>query len=348
MLHRIGKFISKDFNFEKNRFKRRIVLMCCIILSLESLNAQDSTDVSIYDPSQFEDASDAKKYCTQKVLNQSPTKLIGVGYEHNFRFENKNIEGSATIRNMGGVRTILNILTISTNRLVLMAGTSYWGSRMNVIENNPQPTMKQVYKNGMDIEGINLLMFKPLDQKHFLIAQANADASTIGSDERWQLTKSAITIYGSAIYGWKKGDYRMMGVGASRTYRMGRPIVVPVILYNQTFNDRWGVESLLPARAHLRYNASANTMLLAGYELEGQQFDLKDNTKFLQRGEIKPRLVLEQKLKGSFWLSAQLGYRFNGRFELVDRYDGQEQNLYFTNTWGGSPYVNLSINFVSL
>jgi hypothetical protein len=88
-------------------------------------------------------------------------------------------------------------------------------------------------------------------------------------------------------------------------------------------------------------------MLLAGYELEGQQFDLINNSNFLQRGEIKPRLMFEQKLKGFFWLSAQVGYRINGRFNLVNKYDGQEKNEIFINSWGNSPYINIGINFVS-
>ncbi len=326
---------------------RQLVLIFLAILCCNQLYSQDSTDNSVYDPSQFEDASDSKKYCTQKVLNQTPTKLVSIGYEHNIGFQNSNVEGSSTIKHMGGVRSLVNILAISTNKLLLIAGASYWGSKIKASQHPGQSTMHQVYSNRMDIEGISLLLFKPIDQKHFIIAQANADASHIGTDNNWQLTKQSLTFYGSAIFGWKKGDYRMLGLGLSRTYRLGRPLIVPILLYNQTFNDHWGIESLLPARAHLRYNVSTNTILLGGYELEGQQFDLGNSNDFLQRGEIKPRLVFEQKLKGFFWLSAQLGYRINGRFNLVNRYDGQEKNEIFRNSWGASPYVNLSINFVS-
>jgi hypothetical protein len=325
-------------------------LFTLLLLALHfgaQLHAQDSTDAYVYDPSQFEDASNTRKFCTQKVLNQTPTKLVGIGYEHNLKFSNTNSEGKTDITYMGGLRTQINLLAISTNQLILMAGLTYWGAKIKTGDIQNQNTMRQVYSNRMDIEGLNLLLFKPLDQKHFIIAQINTDASYISNDDNWRLTKPSLTFYGSAIFGWKKGDYRMLGLGVSRTYRLGRPLFVPVLLYNQTFNDKWGIESLLPARAHLRYNVSNNTMLLAGYELEGQQFDLGNNSNFLQRGEIKPRLVWEQKLKGFFWLSAQLGYRINGRFNLTDRYDAQEKHEVFKNEWGASPYFNLSINFVS-
>jgi hypothetical protein len=326
---------------------RLLLFILMSIFAAVQLHAQDSTEAFVYDPSQFEDASDTRKFCTQKVLNQTPTKLVGVGYEHNMKFRNKNPEGSTDIMRMGGLRTQINILAISTNKLLLMAGLTYWGTDIKTGDKQNQKSMRQVYSNRMDIEGLNLLLFKPLDQKHFIIAQANADASYITNDDLWRITRPSLTFYGSAIFGWKKGDYRMLGLGLSRTYRLGRPLIIPVLLFNQTFNDEWGIESLVPARAHLRYNVSNNTMLLAGYELEGQQYDLGNSSRFLQRGEIKPRLVLEQKLKGFFWLSAQLGYRINGRFDLTDRYDAQEEHVVFNNEWGAAPYFNLSINFVS-
>jgi hypothetical protein len=200
----------------------------------------------------------------------------------------------------------------------------------------------------MHIEGLNALLFKPLNEKHFIIAQLNGDASYIGHEDDWRFTKPGITLYGSAIYGWKKGDYKMWGLGVSRTYRLGRPLFVPILLYNQTFNERWGVELLLPARAHLRYNFSTNSMLLAGYELEGQQYDISQNSNFLQRGEIKPRILFEKKLYKFFWLSAQAGYRINGRFTLVSEYNGGEKAELLRNDWGtGTPYMNFGIYFVS-
>jgi hypothetical protein len=307
----------------------------------------DSASVEPYNPNEFADADESKKYCTQKVLNQAPTKLIGVAYEMNLGFVNKNSLGSDKINSMGGLRTNISILAISTNKLILSAGATYWGSKIHTDATVTNPSLLQTYSQTLHLEGFNLLLFKPLNERNFIIAQANVDASYISHDDTWRLTKPSVTYYGSAIYGWKKGDQRMLGVGLSRTYRLGRPLFVPILLYNETYNDHWGVEFLLPARAHVRYNFSTNQLLMAGYELEGQQFDLSQNSQFLQRGEIKPRLVYEQKLKGAFWASLQVGYRINGRFNFVDRYNGKEKNEVFINNLGGAPYFNFGINFVS-
>lgn len=322
-------------------------LFTFIVLSSFLCFSQDSTSFEVFDPSQYEDGAGTKKYCTQKVLNQVPTKLIGFGYEHNFSSVNSNIDGKTKINSMGGFRATASILAISKNQLIVSIGANYWGSKVHTNGVPVNSSMKQIFGNRMDNLGFNILVFRPLDEKHFLIGQINIDASLIGLNGNINPGLSSLTYFGSAIYGWKKSDYRMLGLGLSRTYRLGRPLIVPILLYNQTFNDKWGVETLLPARAHLRYNLSTNTILLVGYELEGQQFDLSTNDIFLQRGEIKPRFILEQKLKGFFWLSAQLGYRINGRFNLVDKYNGKGSDEILVNNWGGAPYFNISLNFVS-
>lgn len=324
------------------------VLPVLLLLALHlPVFAQDTLVSEAFDPNEYADASNTRNYCTQKVLNQMPTKQFSLGYEVNAPFQNANLGGTQRIFPLGGLRASANFLAISTNRLILSVGASYWGVRAHTNRLSTLTAFNQLYTNRMDLTGLNALAFKPLNEKHFLIVQANADLSHIGRSNNFGFSREALTFYGSALFGWKKNDYRMLGIGLSRSYRLGRPILVPVLLYNKTFNDHWGIEALLPARGHVRYNFSTNSLLAAGFELEGQQYHLQGSSLFLQRGEIKPRIVFEKKLIGFFWLSAQLGYRINGRFNLVNRYDGTEANEVWLNNWGNSPYVNISINLVT-
>jgi hypothetical protein len=341
---------------------KRILYLFFTLFTLQ-LSAQDEP----FNPDDFEDGSTQKKFCTQKVLNQTPTKLIGIGYEGNLGFTNLEEKDffhgankkSQSINSMGGIRAIASYLPISKNNFILSIGASYWASRMSVTQpySNASSWMNDLYGSRMDVFGINATAFKPLNQKHFLIAQLNTDLSVINPHGTVGLNGQGLTAYGSVLFGWKKGDYRMLALGLSRTYRMGRPLIVPILLYNKTFNDHWGIEALLPARGFVRYNFSTNNMLLGGYELEGQQFAYNNFVSgiggqvatqgFLQRGEIKPRIAWEKRLKGFFWLSLQVGYRINGRFNLVNVYDGEESNEILVNQWGNSPFFNIGINFVS-
>jgi Domain of unknown function (DUF6268) len=333
------------------------ILFTALLLGASHLYAQDTTSAPAdgpaeeFDPNAFGDAEVVQTYCTQKVINQTPTRVASLGYETNLGFKN----GTDAINGMGGLRAGFALLPISTNKLLIQAGATYWGSAINTnavgtplsgmpVNFNP---MNQIYNNRLDIIGLNTTIFKPLNNKNFILAQLNADASSVGTKNNFSPSSSALTVYGSVMYGWKKSDYRIMAVGIARTYRLGRPLFVPVFLYNKTFNAHWGVELLIPARAHVRYNISASNMLLAGFELEGQQYYIESKQSFLQRGEIKPRLMWEKKIKGFIWLSAQAGYRMGYRFNVVNSYDGKEANEIITNNWGNSPYANISLNFVT-
>jgi hypothetical protein len=81
---------------------------------------------------------------------------------------------------------------------------------------------------------------------------------------------------------------------------------VPLILFTKTFRDRWGLEMLLPARAHLRDNFSSKSLLLGGFEIEGNSYQLragkadflpepgrKNRFLELRRAELKFRLIYE-------------------------------------------------------
>jgi hypothetical protein len=204
----------------------------------------------------------------------------------------------------------------------------------------------------MTSAGINTTIFKPLDEKRFLIIQGSLDANGV-FQRISDVTSQAYTFSGALIYGWKKSEKNMIGTGIARTYRAGQMIHLPVLFWNKTFNDHWGMELLLPARGHLRYNFSTSNILQLGFELEGNQFlmDLpnsKNGTVFIQRSELKPRIMWDKKISGFFWLSAQAGLRYNWRFDVMDSYNARNKNqLYFSSQLGNPLYFNISINFVS-
>jgi hypothetical protein len=204
----------------------------------------------------------------------------------------------------------------------------------------------------MTTAGINTTIFKPLNEKNFLIVQASTDMNGVFQNLR-DVNSKSLTVSGTLIYGWKTSEKNMIGTGISRTYRAGQILHIPVLLWNKTFNDRWGMELLLPARGHVRYNFSATNILQMGFELEGNQFWMNqpgtpNDALFVQRGEMKPRIIWDRKISGFFWLSAQAGMRYNWRFDVMNDYDAKKDSQrYFSSRLGSPFYFNISINFVS-
>ncbi len=316
---------------------------------------------------QFGDAGDAgKSYNTQKVLYLTPTKLITVGYEAQGGFDltstGPTADGRRTetdqtrVSAARGLRLAFNAPVISRNSLIVNLGLTYWDTALRLTQPDASPYFQQL-QNGLRTLGANATVFKPLDKVHFLLFQANTDASgnyTTPGD----ISGKNFTFSGTAIFGWKPNDNLQWGLGATRTYRAGQLLYIPVVLYNRTFSSKWGVEVVFPARAELRRNFGTTALLKLGYELEGNAYyvgQAAGSDVFVRRGELKPRLTYEQQLSGFVWLSAQAGLRYNYRNDAFRTQNptsereslfGSEPSL-FANKLTNPLYFNLSLNLVS-
>ncbi len=335
---------------------RLVILLGFFVVGKLSVAQTDSLAASS-NTFNFSDVDDKpiKRYCTQKVLNQSANRFISIGYEyqgaHDFKASPSPRDETQRYDNARGLRLGLFTPIVSKNSLIINLAANYW--RTNYDGPNylfPYPLYQSLNNNGLHSAGLSATVFKPLNEKKFLLFQVIADAnwqSRSGSS----IPKNAMTYSASAIYGFKPTENLMWGLGVSRTYRLGRPIIIPVLLYNQTFNDQWGIESVFPAKVAVRRNINKKSMLFAGYELEGNQYALNYESMaptFLQRGEIKTKLTYERSLFGFWWLSIQTGLRVNGRFNVVDRYNGAKSNEIVTTTLGNTFFFNVSLNLVSL
>jgi hypothetical protein len=312
-----------------------------------------------FDYSNFGDADGVKRFCTQKVLNQTPQRIISLGFEQYGAFEMPGVSfltrqapAQININQVNAIRAQVNVPVISTNKLIWQMGVNYWSSKFNVANPNVNEFATALSNNALLTAGLNTTVFKPLNEKNFLIFQASADVNGLFENVN-DIQNKAMTASGTIIYGWKTSEKNMIGAGLARTYRAGRLLHVPVLFWNKTFNDKWGMELLLPARGFVRYNFSTTSMLQAGFELEGNQFlvrlpqTLSINT-YIQRGEVKPRIMWDKKLTGFLWLNAQAGLRYNYRFDVVNRYDAMEESQrFFSSNLGNPLFFNISLNFVS-
>ena len=304
-----------------------------LLSSLWVFSQTDTTDNIDY--SNFGDADGVKRFCTQKVLNQTPQRIISLGFEQYGAFEMPGVSfltrqapAQININQVNAIRAQVNVPVISTNKIIWQMGVNYWSSKFNVANPNVNEFATALSNNALLTAGLNTTVFKPLNEKNFLIFQASADVNGLFENVN-DIQNKAMTASGTIIYGWKTSEKNMIGAGLARTYRAGRLLHVPVLFWNKTFNDKWGMELLLPARGFVRYNFSTTSMLQAGFELEGNQFlvrlpqTLSINT-YIQRGEVKPRIMWDKKLTGFLWLNAQAGLRYNYRFDVVNRYDAME------------------------
>ncbi|CAN5397567.1 hypothetical protein BH09BAC3_BH09BAC3_37230 [soil metagenome] len=346
--------------------KARIVFILFFFsISLGYSQKADSVeDYSLYEDAQL--AGDAKRFCTSKVLDFSPNKLISVGYDFQGSYRadfggNSSIPAqSVNNQNNYGLRIAVNAPVISRTNWLLNIGATYWENFYNFQQATLTNSLAQSLQNyGLRTMGLNFTLFKPFNEKNYVIINGSADVNGNYSFSDFQPISSA-KISGAFIYGWKKHDRLMYGFGVSRTYRVGGANYLPVIQYNYTFPSRkWGIEGLFPARAALRRTFNARTLGFFGYELEGNSYLIRnrgnefasgtDNLE-LRRSELRIRFTFEKSIKEFLWLSLQAGLRYDYRFNVdeSDFFRGfGKQPWFLENSLNNSLFVNFSLNLVS-
>lgn len=343
--------------------------------------ATEEEDYSVYENATFS-GSQNKTYCSPKIFDISPARFISIAWDHQLPYDMKlsqvgfypvdttslsNYE-TGNVSSTSGIRLFANIPIISSNKFLWQLGINYWDvnyafSKIQTPVSNDSSVIHQIKKNGLTTTGIHTTLFKPLNEKYFILAQFSADMNgnyTFASFPALKYLKYS----GAIILGKRPNDRKQWGIGLSRTYRAGEPNIVPVILYNWTApNRKWGTEILFPARAHLRKNFSARSLIVAGYELEGQSYRINgvpilpmDKNLDLRRGELRFRMEFQRQIWGFIWGTIQAGYRYDYSFNAD--YTGKDGSDFFRgftgsqkyammNQLSGAAYFNIGIHLVS-
>jgi hypothetical protein len=340
---------------------------------------KEEEDYSMYD--NVEDVGEIITYCSPKVLDLSPNRFISVGYdltgsgtlktspEGLYKPDEEISSLEASDISYHGLRINANIPVISLSKFVWQVGggfnqANFSGNRL--IDTGDHAAFLDEINEGLTSMNLNTTLFKPTGEKTFMILQLIGEVNgnyTLGSSNNGPKLENT-KLSGTFIYGKRPNDRLQWGVGVSRTYRAGELNYIPVIMYNYTSENRkWGTEILFPAKAAYRRKINPRNILLAGYELEGRSYRLY-NTKFnaqnleLRRSEIRFRLDYQKQIKGFLWLGIQAGVILNYSYNVDDLTATDNKDFYrgffgsqehtFKNNASPMPYVNLTLNLVSL
>jgi hypothetical protein len=336
------------------------------------------------DYSQYENATPTdgqnKIFCSPKIFDLSPARFVSIAWDHQLPYSMKlsqigqfpsdttNVipNETANVNSTSGLRIFANIPVISSNKFLWQLGMNYWNVKYSFSDTKtPLPdssVINNLQKNGLTTAGLHSTVFKPLNEKQFILLQVAADLSgnyTISAIQDLKFMRYSAAI----LWGKRPNDRKQWAIGLSRTYRAGESNIVPIILYNWTSPSRkWGTEILFPARAHVRKNFSARSLLMAGYELEGQSYRIGgismpvDKELEIRRGELRFRLEFQRQIWGFIWGTIQAGYRYNYSFNAD--YTGKDGSDFFRgfvgtqkyamiNQLGGAAYFNIGIHLVS-
>jgi hypothetical protein len=319
-------------------------------------------------------------YCTFKTPLITPQKLISFGYDAQAVFdfprpaeqtlpygdENTILPAEQPRQVLNhGLRIGTNWPVISKTSFILNLGVSFLESRYSTVGSvptqyfAPDPLAQRLRQTGLRSTMLAATVFKPFNHRHFLLVLVGGDIN--GDYDSFQAFADNLAFtkpWAVAVFGWKRTPNNAIGIGASTTYRAGVRTYVPALLWNKTFNNRWGMELMLPVRGHARYNFSARSILLAGYELEGNSYYIRplgaEGTALrqldkleLRKSELRFRMVWEQQVVKFWWLTAQVGWRYNFAFDLVESDAAARDAILAGYNLGNPVYANIGFHLVS-
>ena len=332
-----------------------------------------------------------KRYCTYKVTGQSPNKLITLGYELQGAFDLEATVpgflqvpsavgapiGPTQVTAKHGMRFGLNVPIISNYKGALNLGLGLQDFQWQMssigayaeaippgIPSLVRPGLLPVHQNlasvGMRTVNLNLTWFKPLNERHFLLFYAEGAVSGNWNFSTFPPASFIRPTY-FGLFGWKRNERSALAVGAAYTWRIGEANIIPLIYWYHTFNAKWGIEALAPARILVRRTLNPRTLLLAGYELEGQSFAMRglvpaqfnfggpfDSRDLeLRQSELKLRLQLERELHNFWWVSVQAGWRMNFNHNVSASVVSPRGEYVFEQRQTGTWYVAANIHLVS-
>ena len=276
------------------------------------------------------------KYASPSVNGMGKSKGIIVNYEWQPDFGITSTSKQpqignreAQVRRNNKVDIKAYVPFVNKPRFKLVGGFNYFFEEFN-FEEPDKDTDYPFYANLEDrnlktISG-QLVMLRPINERNFYVfrikGELNGDYSTheVAVPDYLKTTVEY-------LYGWRKNMNLTYGIGAQLGYALGRRRIYPAFLYNQTFNDRWGIEALLPANADLRYNASERSLWFGGFSVDGASYNINvrniGNPTFetleLRRSEVRARIRWEREIYDFLWLGAEAGYRENISFNAFEK-----------------------------
>ncbi|MER2998011.1 DUF6268 family outer membrane beta-barrel protein [Pontibacter populi] len=300
-----------------------------------------------------------EEYASPGVRGMGKGKGIVIGYERLPQFDieseardNRLESGSGRIRRHNKFDVRINAPILNKPQTKLIFGIDYKFEEFNFTDVTPAAYDLYEYLEDKNLQSIGsqLVYLRSIDNRRFYLIRLKGELN--GDFTKDDLDTDLIDYFKSTIdvaYGWKKSPDYAIGVGLQFGYTFGRKSVYPAILYNRTFNDRWGVEAIFPANTRVRYNLNEKTLLFAGYRLEGASYNLtvdKGNlSEFgeieLRRTDVKGILRLEREIYDFLWFGVEGGFRQYYRNRVFDEVGSRDEIL--DNDLSGAGFVRVEL-----
>ncbi len=256
--------------------------------------------------------------CQPGVINKSPSKGILFQQEFSPLTSQGGVISSNTSFEQVNRRFTMKLKApiVAKRELKIIAGWNFIGETFRPTTANDAELLKPGSGDTDDIllksSRLTLSVLKPLNSRLYLAIKGQA-AFNGNFDGMFNFDQKYANYNLIALLGIKRSPRTEWGIGG--LYRYGESIpVLPVGIFNHTFNRKWGIEAVLPTKIKLRYNVDQENIFLFGPELEFQSYfidrtNAQDVT--VRRTDLRFEMSYQRYLGRWFWFELAGGYIHN-------------------------------------
>jgi hypothetical protein len=295
-----------------------------LLLFAPALSAQVNLEGSTLGGSPF--------YCESGVTNKAPSKAASFTYAFNpdYKMLPPNTEQPTKVRRNERFDTRLKLPVVNAEQLKVVIGMDYTLERYHFLGIGPDqnPLFKHLNQTELKNTGINASIFRPFNHKYYALLRLSANWQ--GDYTSFATLDRRYAVYNAtSIFGVKKRDDLEYGVGLLINQGFRGRSAVPFAFYNHTFNDHWGIETVLPTTFKLRYNFSDRHLAMLGTELNSQNYALsvqvpspsvqtKHDLYHFRRASFDVVALYYLRLTDWTWLQLKGGYAFDNNSAARD------------------------------
>ncbi|MFT5763713.1 MAG: hypothetical protein ACI8VT_002237 [Saprospiraceae bacterium] len=303
---------------------RYIVSSFFVLISLIS-TAQTKPDFFPEDLNLESSEGQIRCYCKPGVRYNSPSRGLELSYGLISAGTYEPENGSDLIRPYSAFdrwqqfEANLKVPLILKEDFKMLLGYKYYSEAFSfshigvdfnqVFQNLDNQTLKK--------NAFSLIINKALNEKNYLLFRARYLSN--GNYKGWLKLGGDYAIYNFVgLYAFKPNEDLEWGIGVNVSRSFRRTAALPFLVYNKTFNRKWGIESVFPAFVFGRYNFNTNNILLFGFEYNSDSYRMKFEDEFQQsfdyafnHSELISAVRLEHRFADWVWANLKVGYQTN-------------------------------------
>ena len=291
-------------------------------------------------------------FCKPGVSNKSKSRGLELSYTwhggSDYLSDEDEITSLSNFNQLQNIKFSVKVPILYKGSFTLILGYKYLSDfyDFNQIGTEFSSAFQAMDGKPLKSNAFDMIMTKSLDETRYLAARFGYSVN--GNYSEWSNFDSKFSIYKFlALYAIKPNESFEWGFGLTGSASFRRTSFVPFIIYNKTYSEKWGIESIFPGYIYGRYNLSPSDIILFGTEYSSRSYRLEierpmgGNIDYaLNQSGIILSTQLDHQFSPWVWANVKAGYRFNLDSEFLGK---NENTPTFDADVSDAPFIQIGI-----